>query len=142
MLKVARDRKNLYFYARTRAPIAPPGGPNWMVLLLNTDADPSTGWEGYDYIVNHTIRGGSRGVLERHLSGWTWKPVAEVRFVVRGNELHLAIPRRALGLEAKQGPLGLEFKWVDNVPDSGDILDYIDQGDAAPNGRYAYRFTE
>jgi len=141
-MKVARDENNLYFYVRTREPITPPEGSNWMLLLLNTDGDARNGWEGYDAIVNRTIRDESTSVLERNTGGWNWQPVTEVKFVVVGNEMHLAIPRSALGLQPEKGPLRFDFKWADNVPDSGNILDFIDKGDVAPNGRFSYRYEE
>lgn len=142
-LKVARDATNLYFYARTAAPITPSSDACWMMLLLDTDRDHRTGWEGYDFIVNRTVRSDSVSLLERNVGGaWKWAPVAEVKLVVRGNELQLAIPRAALGLDAERGPLHFDFKWADNVPESGDILDFITQGDVAPNGRFNYRFEE
>jgi hypothetical protein len=39
--------------------------------------------------------------------------------------------------------LRLRFKWLDNVrvPDDAPIR-WIDTGDAAPNGRFAYRYSE
>lgn len=139
-MKVARDENNLYFYARTSEPITPPEGSNWMLLFLNADSDMREGWEGYDFIVNRTRRDKSTSALERNVGGWNWEPVTEVKFVVVGNEMHLAIPRRALGLQPERGALGFDFKWADNVPDSGNILDFIDKGDVAPNGRFSYRY--
>jgi hypothetical protein len=142
VLKVARDNTYLYFYVRTRQPITPPEGENWMLLLINSDGDAHTGWEGYDFILNRTRRDASTCVLERNVGGWKWEPVADVPFKVVGREMHLAVPRAALGLEPHKGPLHLEFKWADNVPASGNILDFIDQGDVAPNGRFNYRYEE
>jgi len=111
-----------------------------MLLLLDTDGNPCNGWEGYDFVVNRTIRNEKTSVLERNAGGWNWEPVTEVKFLTFENEMHLAIPRNALGLEPEKGALQLDFKWADNVPDSGDILDFIDQGDVAPNGRFNYRY--
>jgi hypothetical protein len=141
-LKVARDSQNLYFYARTRQDITAPGGPCWMMLLLNTDGNGRNGWEGYDFAINRLPGAADRGILERSTGGWNWEQVAEVPLHVQGNELQLAMPRAALGLAPDRGPLRLEFKWADNVPQSGDILDFIDHGDVAPNGRFNYVYTE
>jgi len=141
-MKVARDENNLYFYVRTKERITPPEGSNWMLLLLNTDMNARNGWEGYDFIVNRTIPGKSTSLLERSMGGWSWEPVTEVKFAIVGNEMHLAIPRSALGLEPEKGSLQFDFKWADNVPDSGNILDFIDKGDVAPNGRFSYRYED
>jgi hypothetical protein len=134
-LKVARDKDNLYFYARTKNVISPLTDPHWMMLMIDADQDHGTGWEGYDFIVNRQKHSATSGVLERNAGGWNWTPVCDVRFAVKGNELQLAIPRAALGKEAGKGPLRFDFKWADNVPESGDILDFIADGDVAPDGR-------
>jgi len=141
-LKVAHDRDNLYFYARTHEAISPASDPGWMMLLIDADQEHQTGWEGYDFIINRTRRDATTGILERNAGGWHWVPVGEVKFVVRGNELHLAVPRATLGLGAERGPLKFDFKWADHVPESGDILDFIGNGDVAPNGRFNYRYAE
>ena len=49
-----------------------------------------------DFIVNRTVKGADTTVLERNLGGWKWSPVTEVKMRVKGNELHLVIPRAAL----------------------------------------------
>ena len=142
VMKVARDSKNLYFYVRTVDPItAPDTKSNWMTLLLDTDQNHATGWEGYDFAVRRIVsRGREVTALCRNGGGWTWTPVAAVKMTMQGREMMVTIPRAALGLE--HGPLHFDFKWADNIPDSGDILDFIDHGDVAPNGRFNYRFTE
>lgn len=169
-MKVARDSTNLYFYVRTEAPItrflaaghspsasperkgsktggglltrSPDPSSNWMVLYLNTAGSARANWEGYDFRVSGVTPDGAHRWLERCTGGWHWKRVTEVPFAMRGTQMHLAIPRAALGLPAGHGPLSFSFKWADNVPDSGDILDFIDHGDVAPNGRFAYRYAE
>ncbi len=139
MAKVARDGGHVYFYIRTREPITQPEGPCWMMLLLDTDGDPHTGWEGFDFVVNRRPVMDGGAVLERSRGGWDWEAVGQVEFRVEGNAMHLAIPRELLGLTAA---VKLDFKWADNVPDEGDIMAYIDRGDVAPNGRFRYRYEE
>ena len=36
-----------------------------MVLLIDTDRDKSTGWNGYDFIINHTSPKGKQVVVEK-----------------------------------------------------------------------------
>ena len=38
------------------------------------------------------------------------------------------------------GDVDFDFKWTDNTPANPDILDFIDKGDVAPNGRFNYRY--
>lgn len=33
----------------------PHSGPYWMMVLIDVDPDPSTGWLGYDYGVNEEV---------------------------------------------------------------------------------------
>ncbi len=139
--KVARDRKNIYFYARTREPITVPAGSNWMCLLIDADKNSSTGWEGYDFIVNQTLDGEGKTWLEKNVGSWNWKKVAPVTFRVKGNELQLAVPRAALGFANGNAPVSFDFKWTDNLQRPGDIMDFYVSGDVAPEGRMNYRYT-
>ncbi|MBI2297503.1 MAG: hypothetical protein HYU66_00885, partial [Armatimonadetes bacterium] len=139
-LQVAHDARHVYFHARCRAPLTPCTDPHWMLLLLDTDGDPANGWEGFDYVVNRSVVDPTTTVVEKCLGGWRWEPVGLVKMAVRANALQLAVPRAMLGLTA--GPLRLDFQWADNVPDPPDILDFMDHGDTAPNGRFRYRYEE
>jgi hypothetical protein len=56
-----------------------------------------------------------------------------------GQQMELCVPRALVGL-AEKSPLDFEFKWVDHVPPSGDILDFYLYGDVAPGGRFNYHY--
>src|SRR5579871_5291907 len=142
LMKVARDRENLYFYVRTRDPITPHTDPNWMQLFLKTSAHPRASWEGYDFVVNRLGPNVSTGVLEISTGGWNWQERGRVRYRVQGNEMELAIRRVDLGLTDTSRPLHIEFKWADNIQRPGDIMEFTLNGDAAPNGRFNYRYDE
>ena len=139
--KVARDDQNFYFYARARANLTPCTGSNWMWLLIDTDQNRATGWEGYDFIVNRTVEKDGESWLEHNEGGWNWKKVARVSFQVMDNELQLAIPCSALGRVAGNTPVSLDFKWADNLQHPGDIMDFYVSGDVAPEGRFNYRYA-
>ena len=142
-LKVARDRENLYFYARTRQPITSYRDSQWMMLFLDVDGKRETGWEGYDFVVNRTTdRTEETALLEESRHGWDWKPRARVRYRVQGNQLEMAIRRADLGLENDDVPLRIDFKWADNVQVEGDVTAFTLNGDCAPNGRFNYRYLE
>ena len=143
LLKTARDAANLYFYARTRDPITPATGTNWMWLLLDMDQNTATGWEGFDFMVNRTTTADGKAWLERNTGGWSWAKVAPVTCRVLGNELQLAIPRKALGLPVgkNSSPLSFDFKWADNLQRPGDPLDFYVSGDVAPDARFKYRYS-
>jgi hypothetical protein len=66
--------------------------------------------------------------------------VAQLKFRVQGNELHLAIPRKALGVGKGAEPVKLDFKWADNLQQPGEVMDFYLSGDVAPDGRFKYRY--
>lgn len=108
-----------------------------MMMLINTDRSKETGWEGYDFVLNRE----APGVVEKSSNGWNWSKVANVNFTVRGSEMEITIPRSSLDLPDGQ-PLDIEFKWVDNLNRPDDIMDFHTCGDAAPSGRFNYRYHE
>ncbi|HOW68106.1 MAG TPA: hypothetical protein P5186_19790 [Candidatus Paceibacterota bacterium] len=138
--QVTHDRSNVYFHVRTREPLSSPTDPGWMWLFLDADQDPSTGWEGFDFVVNRTLEKGKTTWLERHVNGWQWKAVKTVSMRVEGRDLHLAIPCRALGLSNRGSRISLDFQWADNLRRPGDIMDFYVSGDVAPEGRFRYRY--
>jgi hypothetical protein len=129
--KVTRDAEFVRFSVETAAPLTKPAGDSWMLLLIDTDRDQTTGWEGYDLVVNRA----APGVLEKSSRGWNWNEAAAVDFKIDGRTLKLSIPRELLG-----DNLDLEFKWVDNLNRPGDIMDFYTCGDAAPGGRFNYLY--
>jgi hypothetical protein len=141
LMKVARDPRNLYFYAKTRDPITPCSDPHWMMLFIDIDCDGSTGWHGYDFVVNRVVRGPRTTALEYTRAGWNWQPRSDVRYRVEGNELMLAIPRPALGLPPGDDGLSFAFKWADNIRRDDDIDEFTVSGDSAPSGRFSYRYA-
>ena len=141
--KVASDRRYVYFYVETASELTPASlspatepstipftsagldlpqtgstvpESDWMILCVDTDCDPSTGWCGYDLV----IPAGS----------YECKSVS-------GNKMELRIPRTAF----RSGSRGLsfDFKWVDNPSKLDNIIDLSTAGDTAPNRRFNYR---
>lgn len=134
ILKVARDNKNLFFYAETVADITPASGDNWMRLYIDIDRNPKTGWNGYDYRIVKGI------VLQQYINK-EWKNISKkpLAQIVEKNKLMITVPLTLLQLQAK--PLDFEFKWSDNMQQE-DPLDWYINGDAAPGGRFNYQYGE
>ncbi|HJB84116.1 MAG TPA: hypothetical protein IAA13_01235 [Candidatus Alistipes merdigallinarum] len=131
LMKVARDRRNLYFYVQTVDPIQLEEADNCMTLWIDVDRDSKTGWYGYDYRVNY----GSE--LQRYENGM-WKTITEVASETEGNKMSVTIPRNVLqGISADPD---IEFKWSDNMQQA-DPMDWYVNGDAAPGGRFNYIYT-
>jgi hypothetical protein len=109
-----------------------------MLLFLDTDTNPTNGWLGYDFAVNRAGVQAERTTLERHAgNGYRWTSAARLGFRGAGHELELTISLAALGLTKL--PASIDFKWADNLQQTGDWSDFTLNGDAAPNDRFNYR---
>ncbi len=138
--KVARDGFNVYFHVAAATNLTACTDPNWMQLLIDIDRNKATGWEGYDFMIDHYAANG-KAMLSTSSGGWNWTDLAEVAYSTSGAEMEIAIPRVLLDLPTGQ-PLDIEFKWLDNYSQSGDIMDVYTDGEAAPSGRFSFHYTE
>jgi len=136
--KVSYDQQYVFFYVRTREPLSPHTDPNWMWLLIDTDAQGSTGWLGYDVVVNSTSASETLTTLQRNVGGRNeWHQPISIERRVSGPEMELAVPRSALS-DVQPSPQ-FDFKWIDNTLQTGEASDLTLNGDAAPNDRFNFR---
>lgn len=135
--KVTKDADNVYFYLRMAStPTNIRFAKTWIMLFINADCDYTTGWNGYDYVTMK--KSGSEYWLYRNEgNAYSWTEVAKINLCQDGNQLYFALSRADLGMTTD---CDFDFKWADNIPDNPDILDFIDKGDVAPNGRFNYRY--
>ena len=139
--KVARDHRHLYFYVECAEKLTSHRDPNWMLLFIDIDRDKSTGWNGYDYIVNHQHPTSGKVIVEKNVGDrWEWKEVGKSSYVVKDNRLEVKIDRKMLNRMDK--PLDFEFKWNDNMQENGNIMDFYVNGDTAPGGRFNFVYSE
>ena len=99
-------------------------------------------WNHFQYVVNRLNPTDGKAILEVCATdgGWNWKELARVPMKIDGNRLEIQIPRELLGQKGKK--IDLRFKWADNSPEEGEVLDFYHRGDAAPDGRFVYRYFE
>jgi hypothetical protein len=136
--KVSIDEQAVSFYVRTNERLTDPVETDWMLLFLDVDHDPKTGWLGYDLVVNRKVGSSGKTTIERNIGGrYEWGSPEEIPVRFAGNALELSIPRATLGITSL--PAAIDFKWADNVHQTGDWSDFTLNGDAAPNDRYNYR---
>ena len=136
--KVCYDSASVYFYVRSADTISPRTDPNWMLLFINVKDRPGPAWLGYQFIVNHSTPGDSNTTVEMNLDGtYHWGNAVPITYAVKGNELAMRIPRSVLGIT--QLPAAIDFKWADNIQQTGEAGDFTLNGDVAPNDRYNYR---
>lgn len=135
--KVSSDTENLFFYVECADTITDPEGASWMNLFINADCDDSTGWYGFDYLINRN-RTDNALLVEKFVGTDTWafETVGSVEYSREGKVMQVKLPKAMISFTDT-----MDFKWADNSTPTGQIMEFLDQGDAAPNGRYTYRFT-
>ena len=135
---MAVDKKQVAFYAETTDALTPCTDNNWMLLLIDADNDPSTGWYGYDYLINKRVKNDQTTTLMRYDSAkGDWTEVADLPMRYAGNQLEVSVPRELLGLGGDR--FVFDFKWSDNPADLNDPISLCLNGDTAPNRRFNYR---
>jgi hypothetical protein len=138
--KVAVDKNNIYFYAETGQPLTPYTDNNWMLLFIDADQNPNTGWYGYDYLINKKVNDEKTTVIMQFNpdnTGNPWVEKKNLNYRSGNKAIELAIPRELLGL--KGNAFQFDFKWCDNPADLKDPISFCTNGDAAPNRRFNYR---
>jgi hypothetical protein len=136
--KVAVGEQTISFYAETAGDITPHTDKNWMLLLIDADNNSSTGWYGYDFIVNQSVKSDRITTLMHYNSEKKeWKEVADLAMRYTDNHIELAVPRQLLNLA--EDKFILDFKWADNPEKLADPISFCLNGDTAPNRRFNYR---
>jgi hypothetical protein len=138
--KVAVDPDTVYFYVETKDALTPHTGTNWMLLLIDADLNPSTGWYGYDYLINQRVVDEKTTTIMRYAPGLpngAWVEVTRLSYRYSGKALEMAVPRKLLGL--KGDAFTFDFHWCDNPIDLKDPISLSISGDSAPNRRFNYR---
>jgi hypothetical protein len=138
--QVARDAENFYFHVKTANTLSPASDKDWMMLLIDSDAQVKTGWYGYDLLINR-YRNGNTCTVEKNVGGkWVWKRVADVPIKVGKDEIEISIPRTLLHPKGCKDGIRFDFKWADNIPDTPSIMDFYTCGDVAPDSRFNFRY--
>ena len=129
--KVSRVDGSTYFLAVCADKLTAPEGDNWMNLFINTDCDSKTGWYGYDLIVNR-----DNGSVERFKNNaWETESVGKGEIYIGEDHVVIKLDDKTCGLGAE-----FDFKWADNSTTEGEIMQFLDLGDAAPNARFNYAY--
>ena len=132
--RVVESNDQVHFLVTTKSPLTPHTDEHWMTLLIDTDQNKKTGWQGYDLAVNTETRS-NRETCFASWSETTWQSAGTVPYGYADNQLELSISNTILNRKTDQP---FDFKWVDNV--SLKSLEFLFlQGDAAPDRRFNYR---
>ena len=137
--KVSSDSTYLYFYVECADDITTNDNksPNWMNLFIDADCNNDTGWYGYDFIINRA-QDGTLVSVEKFIGTdqWQMETVGSGLYTLESNVLQIKLHRSLVNFNGT-----MDFKWADNSVAYGDVMQFIDLGDAAPNDRFNYRFT-
>ncbi|MGN1444795.1 MAG: stalk domain-containing protein [Eubacteriales bacterium] len=138
--KVSRSGDWVYFLVECQEDITAPEGSNWMNLFLDSDCDSTTGWAGYDFVLGRQVSALTNGtgtVSVEAFSGDSWDrtAVGTAEITLNGRYLTLKVSAALCGITGD-----FDFKWADNSVDDGEVMAFLDQGDAAPNGRFNYAY--
>jgi hypothetical protein len=136
------DTQNLYVYVKTAEDITKYNADSsWMQLYLNTDRK-TTGWYGYDFIVNYRASGDFTTTVAKYSGtdgGYGFTECGTVSYRAAGNEMMIAVPLELLGIQGYL-EINTEFKWADSRSTYDEMEDFYCDGDAAPLGRMSYVF--
>ncbi|MDF2686079.1 MAG: hypothetical protein K0S55_1260 [Clostridia bacterium] len=141
--KVSSAENDFYFYAQTRENIIEPDSnnkTNWMNLYIDADQNASTGWAGYDYVINRDTANYKNGKTSIHKckdNKWDWEKIGDAEIAVKNNNIIIKISKSILNIQND----AFDFKWADNSTETGEVMEFMDLGDTAPNDRYNFRYT-
>jgi hypothetical protein len=135
--KVAVGEESVFFFAETKEAITSYTEDNWMLLLIDADQNHDTGWYGYDFLINKSIKDDKTTTVLHYTAEGTWEQKAETSYQATGNQLELAIPRELIGLT--EDSVSFDFHWCDNPETLETPISLCTDGDNAPNRRFNYR---
>lgn len=136
-MKVACDKDNCYFYAKTNDPITHRSDANWMMLYIDTDCDHKTGFNGYDYLVNKSVVSPRTTTLLQFKNSFGWKYPVRLDYKAKGNEIEIRIPREKINQDSS---VAFNFHWADNVQNTENMVQFAISGDSAPDRRFNYHY--
>ena len=134
--RVTFDDAYYYFYLKTKDAITNYTDKNWMILLIDSDQNKKTGWEGYDFMLNENGVSLEKTPIKKYDHQKAWVQIKELDYQVKGNELMLSVPKALLNTTK------FDFHWVDNPKKLETITDFFEAGDNAPERRANFRFTK
>lgn len=137
--KVAMREDSVYFRVETADALCDHTVNGWMLLFIDADNDHSTGWNGYDYVLNKKVDTSvSTEIMSCTADTAEWKQVSSARISISGNTLLVAAARKDLSLTGDD--ITFDYKWVDNPRNFSSFTGISTAGDAAPNRRFNYRY--
>ncbi|MGY4385821.1 hypothetical protein ACVWYN_002869 [Pedobacter sp. UYP24] len=140
--KVASDKRNVYFYVKTKEKLSNWKDVDWMQLYIGIEGTKKESWQDFQYLLNQKVLSAETTTLSTFTRGNFTKQKHIIRYKMAGNELELSISLKQLGI-INSKHFSVLFKWADNAGLTGnDPMHWMDNGDTAPNARFKYRYTK
>ena len=139
--KISISKNNLYTYVRTFEPMHAIKQDHWMLLFLDTDENSTNGWMGYDFMIRSHPENIDQALVQKHtgsIGQYCWENITSVKRCINGTQMEIEIPLEILKLDSETLQY-VDFKWADNIQETGEARDLTINGDVAPNDRYNYR---
>ena len=141
-VKVSKTDKYTYFLAECREDIvAADGTENWMNLFIDSDQYYYSGWSGYDFVIGRNIDAAGGKLSVEEFTGPAWKSYNKgwADYSVSGSRMVVRVENSLVDLAGRDN---FDFKWADDSTVSGEVMEFMDLGDAAPNSRFNYRYIK
>lgn len=137
--KVSKTDQYTYFYVRCTEDIIEAEGTNWMNLYIDADQFYYSGWEGYDFVLNRSRQDGSVSVERFVDNSWEFETVGQADYVLLGDTMVICVDNSLIRLDDRDN---FDFKWADNSTVTGQVMEFMDLGDSAPNERFNFRYVK
>lgn len=136
--KVTVNKQSVNFYVETVNALTPHTDQNWMLLLIDADNNPETGWYSYDFIINKNRKDDhTTSLMQYDAKSADWIKISDIKYRYSDNQMEIAVPRKLIRL--KEDHFIFDFKWTDNADELKDPISMCLNGDTAPNRRFNYR---
>lgn len=124
--KVTRDQSEVYFYVQTHEPLTSSKDKASMLLYIDADQNSSTGWRGYDYVVNaQALNDRTTTLCTLAKDGTRGAPIG-IPFRSTGTELMIPVPRALI--QQDHGAVSFDFHWTDSIAPAAGPSDFFLQG--------------
>ena len=115
------DDDYVYFYARCQNDII-----DHMQLFISADPG-SENWESFNYVIGRN----NIDEIEESNGGWDWSVIGKAETRICSDTMLVKIPRSLIP-DIHYG----SYKWTDNTPLNGDIMDFYKAGCVVPPARF------
>ncbi len=150
-IKITHDSKNLYFYIDVPEKYmeednyiaaADNADSSWMQIFINTDMKADTGFYGFDYIINESVKDGNKSTVAKAGKDgkeFDFAAAGEAEYRIKDNKMMIKVALSDLGI-TDYSQIKFAFKVVDSDTKITTMEQMYSEGDCAPLGRLCYVF--